>query len=304
VVIDELESDLRAALAQHAAEVPAAAAARLCRLDYHPRTSRVRPQLALGALAGVAGTAGVIVSIIGLGAGAQDAFAGWTAAPSPVSSAQLAADQTVCESDLAANTTPAPFSTSQLTGWHAVLTDTRGPFSYLIMQTGDYHAACFSGPNFTRLGEYGYAIDSSQRAGADQAPADAIVTESAGTVLLAPDGQPYDGNGPIGSQYGQIDGSTGPGVTAVTLVLDDGTRVEATAANGWFAAWWPGPQRAPVADLTTSTGTVTQQLLTPSGLPCGPTSCADPTGPPGTGNTGTGSTDTTGVTATTSNTGG
>jgi hypothetical protein len=296
-MIDQLERDLRDALARRAAEVPADAAVRLCALDYHPRTRRMRPRLALGALAGSAGTAGVIVSIVGLGTGAQAAFAGWTATPTPASSTQLSADQSACQTELAANTTPAPFSTSQLAGWHAVLTDTRGPFSYLVMQSGDYHAACFSGPDFTRLGEYGYAIDSSQRAGTDQAPADAILTESAGTDLLAGNGQPYDGSGPIASAYGQMDGSTGPGVTGVTLVLSDGTHVQATTANGWFAAWWPGRQTAPEAQLTTATGEVTQQLLTPSGTPCGPTNCADSTGTPGTGNTGTGPTDTTGTTS-------
>jgi hypothetical protein len=298
-MIDELESDLRNALARRAAEVPTDAAARLRALDYHPRTRRVRPRLALGALAGSAGTAGVIVSIVGLGAGSQAAFAGWSATPTPASSAQLAADQAACQADLAANTTPAPFSTSQITGWRAVLTDTRGPFSYLIMQSGDYHAACFSGPGFTRLGEYGYAIDSSQRAGTDQAPANSIVTESAGTSLLGANGQPYNGSGPMGSAYGEIDGSTGPGVTAVTLVLSDGTDVQATTSSGWFAAWWPGKQTAPEAQLTTSTGEVTQQLLTASGTPYGQAGPANSTAAPGTGNTGTGPTDTTGTTGST-----
>jgi hypothetical protein len=32
-------------------------------------------------------------------------------------------------------------------------------------------------------------------------------------------------------------------VTGVTLVLDDGSTVHATVANGWFAAWWPASQR-------------------------------------------------------------
>jgi hypothetical protein len=298
-MIDQLEIDLRDALARRAAEVPADVAARLRALDYHPRTRRLRPRLALGTLAGSAGTAGVIVSIVGLGAGAQAAFAGWTAMPTPASSAQLAADQAACQADLTANTTPAPFSTSQLTGWHAVLTDTRGPFSYLIMQSGDYHASCFSGPGFTRLGEYGYALDSGQRAGTNQAPADAIIPTSAGTDVLAANGQAYNGSGPIGSAYGEIDGSTGPGVTAVTLVLSDGTHVQATTSNGWFAAWWPGRQTAPEAELTTSTGEVTQQLLTPSGTPYEPTSPANSTAAPGTGSTGTGPTNTTGPTGST-----
>jgi hypothetical protein len=84
-------------------------------------------------------------------------------------------------------------------------------------------------------------------------------------------------------------------VTAVTLVLSDGTHVEATTSNGWFAAWWPGRQSAPEAQLTTPTGEVTQQLLTPSGNPYEPTSPTNSTAAPGTGNTAAGPTDTTGT---------
>jgi hypothetical protein len=43
-----------------------------------------------------------------------------------------------------------------------------------------------------------------------------------------------------GQAYSFADGRTGSGVSAVTLILDDGTRVTATVQNGWFVAWWPG----------------------------------------------------------------
>jgi len=46
-------------------------------------------------------------------------------------------------------------------------------------------------------------------------------------------------------------------------VLEDGSRVEATTANGWFAVWWPGGKEAETAEITTTGGSVTQQL-TPS----------------------------------------
>ena len=35
-------------------------------------------------------------------------------------------------------------------------------------------------------------------------------------------------------------GRVGTDVTGVTLVLGDGTSVQATVTNGWYAAWWPG----------------------------------------------------------------
>ena len=49
-MIEQLESDLRDALARRASELPADATARLRGLDYHPRTHRLRPPVAVGAL--------------------------------------------------------------------------------------------------------------------------------------------------------------------------------------------------------------------------------------------------------------
>ncbi len=74
---EQLESELRAALREHAAQVPAASIARLTHVDYHPRTRRLRPPLAIGALASAAGAAGAAAIVISLSAGASNAFAGW-----------------------------------------------------------------------------------------------------------------------------------------------------------------------------------------------------------------------------------
>jgi hypothetical protein len=252
-MIEQLESDLREALQRRAAEVPVDARSRLRALDYHPRTIGIGPRFAFGAFTGAAGTAAVVISIVGLGAGARDAFAGWSAAPTRASSAQVADAQATCESQLAANKTPAPFSTAGLTGWQVALIDTRGPFSFLILQSGRYDAECFSAPSFTNLAGYGYALDPGT-------PAVGIQLQSDGLQLLAPDGQPYDDQGPAGSAYRIIEGRAGSNVTAVTLVRSDGTQVQATTENGWFAAWWPGTQNATTADITTATGTTTQQL--------------------------------------------
>jgi hypothetical protein len=70
-MIEQLETELREALARRAAEVPADASARLRGLDYHPRSHRLRPPVAVGALAGAAGAAAVVGSLVGLGAGAS-----------------------------------------------------------------------------------------------------------------------------------------------------------------------------------------------------------------------------------------
>jgi hypothetical protein len=54
-------------------------------------------------------------------------------------------------------------------------------------------------------------------------------------------------------------------VTAVTLTLHDGSNVEATTGNGWFAAWWPSLQGVRSADLTTTKGSTTQPFNLPVG---------------------------------------
>ena len=49
-------------------------------------------------------------------------------------------------------------------------------------------------------------------------------------------------------------GHAGAPVTGVTLVLADGTRVEATVQNGFYAAWWPSKTDVISAAVTTSAG--------------------------------------------------
>jgi hypothetical protein len=56
----------------------------------------------------------------------------------------------------------------------------------------------------------------------------------------------------------------------VTLVLDDGTNVQATVGNGWFLAWWPGGHGVKDALLTTPNGVSTQTISLPQAPPCPP----------------------------------
>jgi hypothetical protein len=67
-----------------------------------------------------------------------------------------------------------------------------------------------------------------------------------------------------GQAFGFAYGRTGTGVSAVSLVLDDGTHVQATVANGWFIAWWPGSHQLESAELTTPAGGSTQKFDLPS----------------------------------------
>jgi DNA-directed RNA polymerase specialized sigma24 family protein len=49
-----------------------------------------------------------------------------------------------------------------------------------------------------------------------------------------------------------VDGRTGAGVTAATIERSDGSSVEATVANGWYLAWWPGTVAATKAEVASA----------------------------------------------------
>ena len=150
--VPELSSDWIAARREH-----------LVREIMAPRRRPVSRRLAVsavGALAAAgAATAAVLVGFAG--AGASNAFAGWTPTPTrPVSSQTTAALQR-CTSRLAgAGGSQSGIPTG---GWRPVLTDTRGPFTAMILQSGSATATCVNGPSFTST-----AANNAQSGGASQ----------------------------------------------------------------------------------------------------------------------------------------
>jgi hypothetical protein len=241
-MIDQLESDLRSALHERAAQVPAASAARLTRLDYRPRTRVLKPPVAIGALAGAAGTAGAVVALVSLGTGAANAFAGWTSTPTPPSPTQLAAAGADCQKQ------------SPIAGLPLVLTDTRGPFTFEIYANDRESAECISGPSFT-------SVSGSMSSAPLKIPA--------GKVLLASSHRTTR----VGQAYSFAEGHTGSGVTAVKLILDDGAPLEATVQNDWFVAWWPSAHEVKTAEVTTPAGVTTQNFDLRHESPCGAHLC-------------------------------
>jgi hypothetical protein len=235
---EQLESELREALRDRAAQVPASSIARLTHHDYDPRTRRLRPPLAIGAFATAAGTAGAVAVVISLSAGASNAFAGWTPAPTPPAPGQLAAARASCKA-----------SQSPISGLPLKLADTRGPFTFSIYADSTSSAACIKGPSFI-------SVSGSMASDAVTVPAD--------EVLLSTSHQTDRG----GDGFSFADGRTGAGVSGVTLTLDDGMNVQATVGGGWFVAWWPGGHQIKAAELTTPTGTVTQTFNLSPEIPC------------------------------------
>lgn len=241
----DFEQDLRDALTAEAAELPTDASAEILARDYRPRGSAGRLALALGA-ASVAGAVAFTVSVIGLGSDAPRAFAGWTAAPTAARNDQVSRARSLCQSELTrmSRLERPGLPTVPARAWHAVLIDTRGPFTMILFEAGNGRATsvCFSGRRYQ--GALGAAIG--VRAPAPVAPGRVTYDSSGGSVTARDEGS---------REFSHVVGRTGAGVTGVTIRLNNGTRVTASRAKGWFLAWWPGSHGIRATEVTTAAGT-------------------------------------------------
>ncbi len=264
-VNQNLETELHSAFCRQAAWIPAAAGDRLRAVDYNPRTGRLSPRLTVGALGGAVVTAGAVISVVVLG-GAQPAFAGWSASPVPASGAAAATADAACQAKLAAN--PGPDGSTAVSGWNAVTTDVRGPFTVVIFQDGTSTATCFTGPSFTVLSQS--SVNGRVASGSESVTGSGTGTGGGASSSSIMVGGSASGdishmtvahldstsNGP----YTLVEGQTQPSVTGVTLVRSDGSDVQASTGGGWFVAWWPGSQDVTSALVTTPSGTTSEPL--------------------------------------------
>lgn len=264
----EHEQDLRRALAAQAAELPADVSAELLARDYRPRGAVGRAPLALAAVAVAAGAV-LAISLAGLGTDPPRAFAGWSATPTPAVGDQAQRAIAACRSRLAdlarrhggetdarihLPTHPArgprprlPIAPLPTRGWHAILLDTRGPYTTVVFEVdrGRAVSTCFVGSR--GLASSGTGVGA--RPPGSVPPGQAVYRSSGSTTTLGDEGA---------HQFSMVVGRTGAGVTGVTVRLNDGTRVRATCANGWFLAWWPGSHGLSATEVTTAAGTKVQ----------------------------------------------
>jgi hypothetical protein len=214
-----------------------------------------------GALVAAGATAAAVL-VVFAGAGAPNAFAGWTATPTRPTGGQTDGALSDCTSQLSG---PANAPVAIPSGdWQAVVTDTRGPFTAMIMKSGSATATCLTGPSFTSI-----SVDAGQgesvhvmRVGGTSAGAPAGGSSSVSVMGLGGSRRISEEqlalNG--GQTYTIVQGQVDSDVTGVTLVLSDGSEVQATLADGELVAWWPGDQRVTSARVTTPSGVTTQQL--------------------------------------------
>jgi len=183
-----------------------------------PRTIVIAPRRRLARWATVSAAvvgAVVVVLVVGTsGGGPASAFAGWSASPTTPGDGQLQAAESACQQrnpDLA-SVTP-------------TVTDTRGPDSLLVYAESGTTTTCVTGQ--VQLG----TVALTHATGDSLAASGSITPQSIGLEFAA-DGQAFR----------EMTGQLAADVTAVTVVLEGGSSVVATVANGWFAAWWPVSQ--------------------------------------------------------------
>ncbi|MGH9091128.1 MAG: hypothetical protein ACRDZR_07105 [Acidimicrobiales bacterium] len=204
-----------------------------------------------GGAAASLGTAGGIV-VAGLGPGAVAAYAAWSPTPTIASPGQVSAADSLCVEEATqsfSQATPA-LGVGAPQSWRAVADDVRGPYTLVVLEatsaTGTDQGSCLTGPGALATGSLMVAE-----------PSGSATTPAPGTVS-----QGY-AFGP-GSDTTVLVGAVGSGVSGVTIALSDGTRVTATVANGFYAAWWPGDFSPVSTTVTTVSGTSTQRLAAPA----------------------------------------
>jgi hypothetical protein len=228
---DQLEQSLRDVLSQRAAQLDPGSIARLRAIDYHPRRHRMGRFPAIGAL-GAAGIAAAVIAVATLGSSATPAFAGWQPTPSAPATGQLAQAAQACGQDLGS----------------PVLTDSRGPYTASIYANSTTSAVCL----------VGNGVSMSSRS-TTAAPA----TVAADQINLGGGGM----RDSAGNALTLVSGRAGAGVTAVTIERSDGSSVEATVADGWYLAWWPGTVAATNAEIATASGPSTVAFPRAPALP-------------------------------------
>jgi hypothetical protein len=252
-----LSSDIATSFRQRAALVDPAAANRIVLrvADARPRSGR---RLALaGSAAGAAGIGAVVAAAVTL-SGATPAFAGWTAKPSSVEPTDAASATTTCAQQLASM----PDGPGSAT-WTPTAADVRGPYVLEALVSGSMSATCLTGPSVTSVsfGSGGGSLSSSGTpSGVDPGGTSSTTNYAAGDAVTQLTLSSLDTQN--GAPFDTLEGTVSPDVTAVSLALSDGQSIQGTVSGGLVLAWWPNGSKPVTAQVTTTSGTTTQQLGT------------------------------------------
>ncbi len=284
----DIETELRAAFSQRVAEVKADAVARVRSHDYAAFRSRRRVRVAAGASGAGALATGLAVAIALFFSGAPAAFANWSSTLTSASTSQVAAAESTCFTALgngiaqADSNQGSPTFIDDMSTWQSVIEDVQGPYvlvgyiaSYdglsnsgtcltptttswsggpevFITNVSGGESAGFGGP-FQTGGTVNTSVQGSIGAGISAPNPDTIADPS---IDAARPGVTF------------VVGDAGSAVSSLTLGLNDGTKIDATVQNGYYAAWWPSDAGLTSAQATSPAGVSTLTLPTvpqPSG---------------------------------------
>jgi hypothetical protein len=219
----------------------------------------------------LAATVAGILSIVGMGASAQMAFAA-EGAPGEAAASQVAAAEASCLASLTKSTETTP--TTGLAEWEATHSAKASARRKAVKGRGSRkrrhrhgvgHSASAESATHLQDGAWRVVVAKAEGPYTTVLATDASA-QASGTCLTGPgSSQPVVGTGIAGGgeqnvpPAGQIGGSgfggtrapdeqflndatgrVGAGVSAVNVVLMDGTRVPATIESGWFLATWAG----------------------------------------------------------------
>lgn len=183
------------------------------------RSRQARRRNRLLVAAGLAGATGIAVPAL-LGGGG--AFGSWTAEPEPLSAAATAAAGTTCRAAL---------DVPDL-GEHAVLAERRGEWTYVLLAGPQSEATCLMPDGL---------VAREARNGDDDFFGSYSPDPSAPPTLhpdALEEGQSMEGSTHEG-WFVWTSGYVGSDVTGVTVHTSTGLDIQASVAEGRFAAWWP-----------------------------------------------------------------
>jgi hypothetical protein len=278
-----IESELRAAFDQRAADVSEETVARVRDHDYTTPRSRRRIHVAVGASGAGALAAGLGVLIAGVLSNAPAAYANWSSTPTSASASQTEAAESACLTALIdgiarsdSNQESPPFI-ADTSVWHSVIEDVQGPYvlvGYTATEGGASNSATCLTPTTTNWSGgpevfiSNLSTDAAGHAGGESAGFGGPL-QSGSDVNTAVKGGIGVGASVIPSNPDTIDnpsidaakpevtfviGDAGAAVSALTLDLSDGTNVGATVQNGYYAAWWPSDSTITSAQVTSPAG--------------------------------------------------
>jgi hypothetical protein len=185
--------------------------------------------------AGLVAAAGAGIPALLLGGGS--AFASWTPKPEPLTAAAVSEAAGTCRAALAVPDH----------GERVVIAERRGGWTYVLIAGPEAEGACLrpddlvghQDPEDHRADGFfgGYTTEPVE---APTPARDRIVeTESTAGSVPTPGLWPFSKDE---GWFSSVQGYVGSDVTGVTVHTPVGTDVEASVANGRFAAWWPSDQ--------------------------------------------------------------